>query len=333
MPSRRKALTVGLTYDLKDEYSFNSDDPPDANAEFDHRDTIESIKDCIKSGGYRVVKIGNVNNLIERLNSLKVDIVFNLAEGRSGRNRESEVPVILEMAGIPFVGSDGLTLSLTLDKFITKKLLASENIPTAPYFQIQNAFSLNGIKPKFPLIVKPRSEGSSKGINDRSVVNDLKALKRQANWVIKTYKQPALVERFIEGSEFTIAVIGNKKLQALPVVQIKMDGRFSLGKLYYTFSRINSTSINYICPAKISKSLENRLKEIAIRAYRVVECRDFGRVDIRVDKDNNPFVLEVNPLPSLSREDVFMTIAEYLGIKFEEIVNRLLKQAIDRYGL
>ncbi|MBM3254628.1 MAG: ATP-grasp domain-containing protein [Candidatus Omnitrophica bacterium] len=333
MALRKKTLVVGLTYDLKEEYNFKKDDPPDANAEFDHRDTVESIKACLESAGHRVVKIGSVRNLIKRLNSLSVDIVFNIAEGACGRNRESEVPVILEMAGIPFVGSDGLTLAITLDKVISKKIFISENIPNPAYFEISDSFSLNGIKPHFPLIVKPRFEGSSKGLNEKSVVRDLKSLKRQAMWINRVYRQSALVERFIEGSEFTVAVIGNENPQALPVVQIRIDRKTSMGALFYTFSRIHSNSLDYICPAQITKRFEDKLKEIAIRTYRAVECRDFGRIDIRVDKDNNPYVLEINPLPSLSREDVFMPIAKYLGISFEEMILKILKQAVDRYGL
>ncbi len=333
MLPRKRTLLVGLTYDVKEDYDFKKDDPPDANAEFDHRDTIESIKACLENTGHKIIKIGGARNLIKRLNSLKVDIVFNIAEGVSGRNRESQVPVILEMAGIPFVGSDGLTLAITLDKIVTKKILISENIPTPDYFQIQDSFNLNGIKPHFPLIVKPRFEGSSKGINDKSVVRDLSSLKKQAMRINKTYKQPALVERFIEGSEFTVAIIGNKNPRALPVVQIRIEGKTSLGGLFYTFSRIHSNSLDYICPAQISRKLETKLREIALRAYKAVECRDFARVDIRVDKNNNPYVLEINPLPSLSREDVFMPIAKYLKITFEEMICRILREAIDRYGL
>ncbi len=333
MVPREKTFVVGMTYDTKEEYEFKKDDPPDANAEFDRLSLIDSISGCIESAGHKVEKIGNARNLLKRLDSLSVDIVFNIAEGHSGRNRESQVPVILEMAGIPFVGADGLSLAITLDKVIAKKILISENIPTPPFFQISDVSELNGAKFDFPLIAKPRFEGSSKGITESSVVNDLESLKKQAEWINKTYKQPALVEKFIEGSEFTVAVLGNEKPQALPVVQIKIDGKLALGDLYYTFSRITSDSIEYVCPANISEELENKLRRLAVDAYKAVECRDFGRVDIRVDKDNNPYVLEVNPLPSLSREDVFMPISQNLGISFEEMINRLLDQGIERCAL
>lgn len=324
---------VGLTYDAKPDYVFKKGDPEDANAEFDHPDTIDVIKDAIESGGHKVIKIGNVKKLIRRLKKLKVDIVFNIAEGITGRNRESEVPIILEMAGIPFVGADGLSLGLTLDKIMAKKVLICEGIPTPAFFQISDIRNIDGAGISYPLIVKPRQEGSSKGISDRSVVKNRRELKRQAALVIRTYKQPALVEKFITGSEFTVPVIGNEIPEVLPVVQISIDGKTELGDLCYTFSRIRSDTLSYVCPARISRKLDNRLKEIALKAYRAVECRDFGRVDIRVDKGGNPYVLEINPLPSLSTEDVFMVVARHMKVSYESIVNRILDYALKRYGM
>ena len=330
---RRRHKIVGLTYDLRDEYIFKKGDPEDANAEFDHQDTVEVIKEAIESGGHKVDMIGNVNNLLHRLKDLNVDIVFNISEGLFGRNRESQVPIILEMMGVPFVGADGLTLGLTLDKVMAKKVLISEEIPTPQFFEVSKLKSINGVGIGFPLIVKPRYEGSSKGISDDSVVNDHRRLRRRVEWIINTYKQPALVEKFITGSEFTVPIIGNEKPWVLPVVQIRIDGKLYLGDLCYTFSRIRSDTLDYVCPEGLSKSLERKIKEVALKAYQAVECRDFGRVDIRVDKKQNPYVLEINPLPSLSTEDVFMTVAKKVGITYNEMVNRILDYALERYGM
>jgi D-alanine-D-alanine ligase len=330
---KRRHKIVGLTYDVKPDYVFRKGDPEDANAEFDHPDTIDVIKDAIESGGHKVVKIGNIHNLLKRLKNLDVDIVFNIAEGVSGRNRESEVPIILEMAGIPFVGADGLTQALTLDKVMAKKVLISEGIPTPEFFVLSDVNSLNGTKLSFPMIVKPRYEGSSKGISDRSIVANARRLKEQAQWVIRTYKQPALVEKFITGSEFTVPIVGNGEPEALPVVQIRIDGKLNLGDLCYTFSRITSNTLNYVCPARISRSLENKLKEMALKVYKAVDCRDFGRIDIRVDKNGNPFVLEINPLPSLSTEDVFMIVSREMKVSYNKTVNRILDYALERYGI
>lgn len=326
--------TVGLTYDLKTEYEFKQGDPPDANAEFDHPATIDVIAKAIESQGFKVKKIGNAARLLEMMNSLDVDLVFNISEGSSGRNRESQVPILLEMAGIPFVGSDALTLGLTLDKIMAKKIFIAEGVSTPKFLEIKNRDSLkNSDHLKFPLIVKPRFEGSSKGLSENSRVENADELSRQAEYIIDTYKQPALVEEFISGQEFTVVVIGNGSPSALPIIQIKIDGRYKLNDKFYTFARITSNRLEYICPAHISDELNREISALAIKAYCAVECRDFGRVDFRVDQDGRPYVLEINPLPSLSTEDTFPVVAKQMGISYEQIIGRILNEALKRYDI
>ncbi|MCM8765247.1 MAG: ATP-grasp domain-containing protein [Candidatus Omnitrophica bacterium] len=324
---------VGLTYDLREDYTFKEDDPPDANAEFDHQHTIEAIEEALRKGGNRVVRIGNVYNLLKKLEELRLDIVFNIAEGIYGRNRESQVPIILELKGIPFVGSDGLTLGVTLDKLFAKKIFFAEGIPTPRCLEIAHPDRVKKIKLNFPLIVKPRYEGSSKGLSVDSVVKDIKSLRDRIDYIVRVYKQPALIEEFIKGKEFTVVVLGNNPPQALPPVQISIDGKLDLGENIYTFAHIRSDSLKYICPAKISSRLRKKIENLAVAVYRATECRDFGRVDIRVDEKNNPFVLEMNPLPSLSWEDVFPLVAKEMGWEYSEIINRILNYALERYGL
>lgn len=326
---------IGLTYDLKTDYHFKEGDPPDANAEFDHPATIDVIAQGIESLGHKVVRIGNADNLLKKINNLKVDIVFNISEGISGRNRESQVPIILEMMHIPFVGSDGLTLGLSLDKAMTKKILISENIPTPKFFETDdptdNIAKIKNLK--FPLIVKPRYEGSSKGLSEKSRVEDVEGLREQISYIVKTYKQSALVEEFIAGAEYTVALIGNNHPEVLPPVQIKIDGKLKLGDKFYTFARIHSSRLEYVCPDKIDKALKEKLMELALKTYKAIDARDFGRVDFRVDADNNPYVLEINPLPSLSSEDVFMCIANHLKVSYSEMIRRILEAAFLRHGL
>ena len=325
--------TVGLTYDLKTDYEFKAGDPPDANAEFDHPSTIDVIASAIEACGFRVKRIGNVQRLLEEIDHLDVDIVFNISEGFFGRNRESQVPIILEMKNVPFVGSDALTLGLTLDKVMAKKIFLAEGIPTPRFFEIKcPEASIDTDHLKFPLIVKPRFEGSSKGLTEKSRVENEEELKQQIEYIINTYKQPALIEEFISGEEFTVAIIGNDPSEVLPPVQIKIDGRFKLNNKFYTFGHITSERLEYVCPAPISKNLEEKLSFLALKTYEAVECRDFGRIDFRVDKDGKPYVLEINPLPSLSTEDVFMSIAKAMGISYEEIIGRILKSALKRYN-
>ena len=323
---------VGLTYNLKTEYAFRPGDPPDANAEFDHPDTIAVIESALKRGGHAVVRIGNVRQLLEQRGRLRVDIVFNIAEGEAGRNRESQVPIILEMLDVPFVGGDGLTLGMTLDKVITKKILIAEGIPTPRFVELHDPEQAWRVDLAYPLIVKPRFEGSSKGLRKTSFVSNAAELARQAQWLIETYKQPALIEEFIEGSEFTVAVIGNDPPLAQPVVQIQIEGKLDLGTLFYTFDHIRSGA-DYICPASIDPALRRQLETLAIKTFNAVECRDFGRVDLRVDRTGRVYVLEINPLPSLSLEDVFAYVAKAQGLTYDQIINRVLDAALVRHGL
>lgn len=326
---------VGLTYDLKTDYVFGANDPPDANAEFDHPDTVELITRAIESSGHKVVKIGNVLNLLNKIDNLKVDIVFNISEGLYGRNRESQVPTILELARVPFVGSDGLTLGLSLDKLMTKKILISENIPTPKFFETDDpADNMEKIKAmNFPMIVKPRYEGSSKGLSDKSRVDNLQQLREQAGYVIKTYNQSALVEEFISGTEYTAAIIGNSPAEVLPLVQIKIDGKKKLGNKFYTYARVHSDALEYVCPDTIDKGLKEKMMSLALRTYNAIECKDFGRVDFRVDEFNNPYVLEINPLPSLSGEDVFNCIAKHLHLTYAGMIRKILEAAFLRWNI
>jgi D-alanine-D-alanine ligase len=326
--------TVGLTYDLKGDYQFKVGDPPDANAEFDHPSTIDVIACAIESLGYRTKRIGNAEHLLETIDNLGVDIVFNISEGLEGRNRESQVPILLEMRGIPCVGADALTLGLTLDKVMAKKVFLAERIPTPKFFEVKSTeHLLDSDHLKFPLIVKPRFEGSSKGMSESSRVENMEELKKQAEYIINAYKQPALVEEFISGQEFTVAIVGNDPPEVFPPVQIKIDGRLKLNDKFYTFARITSDKLEYICPARITADLKKKISDLSLKVYNAVDCRDFGRVDFRVDNEGHPYVLEINPLPSLSTEDVFMVVAKEIGISYEAMIGKILSSAMKRHGL
>lgn len=325
---------IGLTYNLKSDWPLAAGEPKDLNAEFDNPQTVEFISQALESKGYRVKRIGSVQSLLSRIDDLDVDIVFNIAEGFKGRNRESEVPVILEMRGIPFVGSDGLTLGVTLDKIVAKKCFIADGVPTPRYFEargVDNLRQLNTID--FPLIVKCRYEGTSKGLSEKSRVEDYDGLARQVDSINRVYQQGALVEEFIAGTEFTVAVIGNEQPGPLPVVQIQIDGKTELGNEFYTFDRVSSNNVRYLCPAKISKQLRDQLQQIAVKAYQSVECRDFGRIDFRVDAKGNPYVLEINPLPNLGSEDVFNLIPQVMGMTYADLIEKIVNFGLERYDL
>lgn len=327
-------MKIGLTYDVKTDWPVGENDPADLNAEFDKPQTIDDISRALESAGHEVKRIGNVWNLLSKIDNLGVDIIFNICEGRSGRNRESQVPVLLEMHDIPFVGADGLALGVTLDKVIAKKCFIADGLPTPRFFQVtssDNLEALNNIG--FPLIVKTGYEGTSKGLTEQSRVDNYEELKEQVDFVSQTYDQPALVEEFISGKEFTVAVLGNGNAKAMPVVQISIDGRLDLGDAFYTFERVISDNLRYVCPAQISKELTKTMQDLSVKAYHSVGCRDFGRVDFRVDDDGNPYILEINPLPALDMQDVFNIFPQVMGSTYEATVNSILDFAAQRYGL
>ena len=327
---------VGITYDLKSDWQGGQDDPIDAAAELDGHKTIECLKTALGSAGHKIVLIGGARQLIDRMTShdLKVDIVFNISEGFKGRNRESQVPALLDLYNIPFVGADALTLGVTLDKVIAKKCFIAEGIPTARYFKAtleDNLVTLNTIG--FPLFVKTLHEGTSKGITQNSRVENFEQLKSQVEHINRNYKQPALVEGFIKGTEFTVAVIGNDPPMAMPVVQYAIAGKTTLGNEFYSYRHVAEKLVEHICPAPIDDKLAKRLQELAVRAYRSVDCRDFGRVDFRVDEAGNPFVLEINPLPNLSPDDVFVLFGKVTGETYNQIINKIMDEALERLGL
>lgn len=329
------AKIIGFMYDLKKDLPVDDGDPLDNNAEFDSEETINFVKSAIESGGHRVVSIGNLKNLLKMLPKIGVDIIFNICEGVGSRNREAQVPVILETLGIPYVGSDGLTMSLTLDKIMTKRIFIAEGIPTPRYLGIDvRSDMVNLDHMEFPMIVKMRQEGSSKGLSNESVVHNKNELKKRTEFLFDKYNNsPLIIEEFISGTEFTVPIIGNCPIEVLPVVQVQICNKLKLGELIYTFNRISSSELKYVCPAKISKQLEKKISHLALRAYKAVDCLDFGRVDFRVDKEGNPYVLEINPLPSLSHEDVFKISPRVAGYDYNAAIVKVIEAGLRRYGL
>ena len=326
---------VGLTYNLKTDWVKSADDPLDATAELDGIETVEALSKAFESNGHQVVRIGGAKQLLKALaGGLKVDIVFNIAEGFKGRNRESEVPLLLEMHGIPFVGSDALTLGITLDKAVAKKCWIADGVTTGKFFEAtpnDDLAKLNTVG--YPLIVKTSQEGTSKGITKNSRVTNLEELKREVKKIWDVYHQPALCEQFISGTEFTVAVWGNDTPQAFDVVQYSIGGNTQMNDAFYTYELVTQKSVKNICPAVMDAGLAKKLQSIAIAAYKSVECRDFGRVDFRVDGQGNPYVLEINPLPNLAQGEAFDLSAQARGMSYAQMVNGILDFGRARYGL
>ena len=331
-----KKLKIGFTYNAKADYKLKTGESKEKIAEFDSEETLSEIEYSLKTSGHVIERIGNVNSLLKKLTQGKRwDIVFNIAEGIKGRNRESQVPVILELFNIPYTGSDALTMGITLDKAVAKVIVSHYGILTPEFMKIEDVSQLSEKKfhLKYPVIIKPSEEGTSKGIDTKSIAHDFEHVKKRTKWLVEKYKQPALIEEFIIGSEFTVAVIENDPPLVLPPVQITINNKTFLGENFYKHSCVFDDSIKYVCPAEIPESLDKKLREISLNSYKAIGIKDLGRFDFRVDKRNNPYFLECNPLPNLGLIDVFPLVAKATDITYEEIICKILNSAIKRYRL
>ncbi|HSB07672.1 MAG TPA: D-alanine--D-alanine ligase [Thermodesulfobacteriota bacterium] len=328
-------LKVGITYNLKKDFSPSKDQPIDALEEFDAEETIDAIKRVLEDDGHDVVKLGGDPGLIDRLRQRPVDIVFNIAEGHRGRNREAHIPALLEFLGIPYTGSDPLTLSLTLDKSAAKRVLVSEGIATPRFKKVERLEDLEGLVIRYPMFVKLCYEGSSKGVRLDSKVWDLPSLREKTRWLLESYRSPVLVEEFVQGPEFTVGILGNETPSVLGVMQIEIKGVPPSEAIYsLEVKRDWEEKVQYLCPPPIDPSLLMKIEEVALRSYRILECRDVSRVDIRTGEDGMAYFLEVNPLPGLSPIYGDLPImARRMGWSYDQLVKTIFHYALKRYGL
>jgi len=327
-------LRVGITYNLRRDFSSLEDHPIDALEEFDSEETIDAIRDVLKGEGHEVIKLGGDAGLIDRLRQASIDIVFNIAEGLQGRNREAHIPALLEFLNIPYTGSDPLTLCVTLDKSMAKRIVMSENIPTPPFRKVERMKDLDRLGLRYPLFVKLCEEGSSKGVRLDSKIVDPESLERKVEWLLKNYGPSILVEEFVQGQEFTVGILGNENPSVLGVMQVEIKGTPQDEAIYsLEVKREWEEKVVYHCPPSIDRNLLNRIEEVALRSYRVLECRDVSRIDIRVGDDETPYFLEINPLPGLSPVYGDLVImARRMGWDYPRLVKTIFHHALKRYG-
>jgi len=329
-------MKVALTYNLKEK---DSTKPADYFSEFDSQETVNAISSAMEKNGHVVFPLNvNSENLVSYLKNNPVDMVFNIAEGANGKFRESEIPAILDYLDVPYTGSNTFSLALALNKAITKKILKAENIPT-PRFQVFYKGS-EELDPSlsFPLIVKPNREGSAKGINASNVVSDKKTLYKKVKELIGLYKHEVLVEEFIDGKELTVGILENGKTMVLPILEIDFSSCKNSGEYFYSW-RMKEYQGNaemglnpiFHCPARLDKETEERVKEVALKTHRAVGCFDISRTDIRLDKNNVPYVLEINPLPGLDPKESNLPLMAYAaGMKYEDLIEAILLSASER---
>lgn len=304
-------------------------------------ETAKRVEDAMEREGIAATLIplrDNMEGFIKALKAENADVVFNLCEGAMGRSVfEMNVAAMLELFGFRFTGSGSLTLGMALHKAKTKDILYANNIPTAPYLVLKEAPRESDMALIFPLIVKPVQEDASIGIDEDAVVKDMAGLKKRIDYVYKNYKQPAIVEEYIDGREFNISIIGNDIPRSLPVSEIDFSQISTNHPKICTYDAkwVTDSPIYLktppVCPADISKELEHKLFNIALKAYNVLGCRDYARIDMRMGRDGIPKVLEVNPNPDISPDAGFARSAMAAGIGYSMLVSDIVKLAFDRY--
>jgi D-alanine-D-alanine ligase len=334
---------VGLTYNLKRQVGADEGVPEDFYAEFDEIETVDAIAHALESGGCEVIRIEADEKAYSKLVKLKPNIVFNIAEGLYGESRESQIPAILEMLRIPYTGSGPTTLAISLNKGLTHQLLSANGILTPSFQVFTNVKEVTSRNLDFPVVVKPISEGSSKGIRNNSLVRDEQSLKKQISWVTETYNQPAIVEEFLSGREFTVGLIGNNEPKVLPIVEITFDKLPRGSSQLYSYEAkwiwdVPEKPLNiFNCPAEISERLSKTIGSIAVKTFKVLHCRDVCRIDMRLDEKARPHVLDVNPLPGMipdpNAHSCLPEAAIVAGYTYDQLIFTILWKALRRYNL
>ena len=332
-PSRILGLTIAELI-ARDEF-----------AEWDSPTTIAAVEAALSRLG-KVVRLEAKEDFPERLRQANPDIVFNIAEGFHGVNRESHVPAICEFYGIPYSGSDPFTLTLCLDKARTKETLTFHAIPTPRFAVVERVEDLGAVAEQlaFPLFVKPLHEGSSKGITDANLCFDRGHLSRQTAFLLENYRQPVLVEEYLPGKEFTCAVFGNgEEATVLPIVAMNFETLPEGALPIYSFDakfvwdRPENPLDIFQCPARITSALQASIERVTLDAYRALGCRDWARIDVRLDAAGVPNVLEVNPLPGIlpdpADNSCLPKAARAAGIGYDELIQSCLKYAAARQGV
>lgn len=321
-------MKVGITYDLKDDYlamGFSKE----ACAEFDPPETIDAIEAFLKSRGLVTERIGNVQALTRALAAGKRwDMVFNIAEGVHGRGREAQVPALLDAYRIPYVFSDPLVLSLTLDKAITKRVVRDGGIPTASFWLMESAHEFVIEPTKFPLFVKPNADGTGKGITAKSLVKNQQELQEVVSHILSEFRQPALAEQYLSGREFTVGITGSGSgARVIAVMEILLNEKAdSCG---YTFE--NKQQYEDRVAYKLVSDIEaQKAADVALSAWQLLGCRDGGRIDIRSDGNHQPHFLEVNPLAGLHPVLGDLVILSRLaGLSYPDLLGRILDSALN----
>ncbi len=321
-------MKIILVYDDIGEFGQKSSGMVDCTAEFESPETIEALLAAMRTVGHEARGLPLGIDFPQRIHDLRPDLVFNIAEGIRGSGRESLVPAWLDHLDIPYTGSDALTLAVSLDKTLTKTLVAAHGVRTPAFRRITHQQDLADLSLHFPIFVKPNAQGTSMGIRRSSCVTTPAELEHQVTWVLANYDGDCLVEEYAPGREFYVAILGNTDPQILPVAEVNSEADFLS---WEDKKPDHGYRVDLICPARIPTKLTEEMRDVALHIFRATNCRDLARVDFRMDQDGCPTFMEINPLPGLSPSSSMFTIqAEAAGWRYEELIGHIIELAVDR---
>jgi D-alanine-D-alanine ligase len=349
----KRSWRVAVLANIKDENKPKPEGvPPDAFADFDHIETVQSIQKAVETDGHETTFIMADENLPYALKEYKPDICFNIAEGLGGDAREAQVPALLEMLRIPYTGSRVLTNGIALDKTLTKRIWRDRGLPVAPFQEFIFGEERLRAEMKFPLFVKPAREGTGMGVDMNARVETEADLYERVHYIIDSYKQPALVEAYLPGREFTVGQLGRRDAKQhsrhpewydpdgfhrLPILELQTEKSATPG-IYSHAAKAQQLgdegAPEYICPADVEPDLAKKLHRLALRGHRLIFATDVSRVDFRMDAEGNPRLIEINPLPGLTPGYSDLCIqAAAEGIPYEDLILEILYLAAGRWGL
>lgn len=330
----RRVRTIGITFNLKKKGGKLGQ-----YEEYDEVETIEALKLEIEKLGFRVELFEQDDTFLKKIRVKRPDFVFNIAEGiGASRGRESQVPCVLESLGLPYSGSDPISIGITLDKYFTNVFLMASGVPVPEMHLVRDAKDIEAHKYLFcgkkRYIVKPRWEGSSKGIFLRSVVKDFAGFRKLAKEIIREFDQPALIEEFLEGSEVTAAVCGNGPTHVLGMMKITPTDVPEKDFLYSIETKREwKKKVRYESEEKLPEKTRRAVREYAAKAYRALELRDISRIDFRLDGRGVPRIIDINPLPGLSPAYSDLPILYRLkGGTYSDLVKTILRESLERHG-
>lgn len=322
-------IKIGLTYDLRQDYLDLGFDLLET-AEFDRNDTIDAIESTLQELGYATERIGNIWNLTKALaEGQRWDLVFNISEGLIGYGRESQIPALLDAYAILYTFSDPLVLNICLHKGICKRILRDQQVPTPPFAEIHALSDLNELKLDFPLFTKPMAEGTGKGIDARSKIKNKDELRVVCHELLEEYQQPVLVEEFLPGREFTVGILGSgQQARAIGTVEIILKDKAE-AEVYSYVNKENCEDL--VIYQLATDDIVPLVEEVALNAWRAVGALDAGRIDLRLDKNGIPNVMEINPLAGLHPEHSDLPIiAQKVGIPYKKLIGEIVESAWQR---